>query len=183
MPPASIVTHRLETTRKCAGELSVDDPETLGLIRVLRLSNRMSVYGPDFVAIDFQPTGTPPVAPLSLGSCVSNAIDSAVVRLFDFGVVVAAGNEGLVHSLEELSPSHPRNEVIPLALHRIEKTGSARKSKAVETKSVELAEGRSQQAMTDTGIRLLDPSNRDLLPSDEKIRRHHFDLPSENLVE
>ncbi|KAF9791270.1 hypothetical protein BJ322DRAFT_1017805 [Thelephora terrestris] len=143
-----IITHRLETTRKRAGELSVDDLETLGLIHVLRLSSRMIefhpkrikpvgmmghsptrstgllelaaqrspsagadggiyvenlgfqgpigfwsrvgpnvvavkvlgddgngqnfdiVHGPNFVAIDFQRTGTPTIAPLSLGGGV-----------------------------------------------------------------------------------------------------------------
>ncbi|KAF9792031.1 hypothetical protein BJ322DRAFT_1015948 [Thelephora terrestris] len=177
MPSASIVTHRLETTGKRAGELSVDDLKTSRLFCVLRdsvaqfvrlrcyldpgdilivvkfnqdqcteglrlilFSNEPAsrddgifaytfdgtsedgytdskvspgfeavliggvtkgpnvvaakvlgddgngqnidiVYDLDFVVSDFQRNGTPTVAPLSLGSCISNAVDSPVVRV------------------------------------------------------------------------------------------------------
>ncbi|KAF9792030.1 hypothetical protein BJ322DRAFT_1015947 [Thelephora terrestris] len=63
------------------------------------------VYGPEFVAIHFQRTGTATIALLSLGGGVSNAVDSALVN---FGVVVAAGNEDVIDtrlkSRRRLSP-------------------------------------------------------------------------------
>ncbi|KAF9791980.1 serine protease [Thelephora terrestris] len=57
--------------------------------------NSNIISGLNFVATDFQRTGTPTVASLSLGGGASNAVDTAVIRLFNFGVpvVVAAGND------------------------------------------------------------------------------------------
>jgi cerevisin len=53
------------------------------------------ISGLNFVATDFKRTGSPTVASLSLGGGISNAVDNAIVQLFNSGVpvVVAAGNE------------------------------------------------------------------------------------------
>lgn len=69
------------------------------------------ISGLNFVATEFQRTGTPTVASLSLGGSVSNAVDSAVLRLFNSGVpvVVAAGNEN--QDVSNVSPARVKQAI------------------------------------------------------------------------
>jgi hypothetical protein len=56
------------------------------MISATRIAAKPSTfYGPDFVAIDFQRTGTATIALLSLGGGVSNAVDSAVNPMANIG--------------------------------------------------------------------------------------------------
>ncbi|KAF9647222.1 serine protease [Thelephora ganbajun] len=69
------------------------------------------ISGLNFVASEFKRTGTPTVASLSLGGGISNAVDNAVVRLFNSGVpvVVAAGNED--QNVVNVSPARVKQAI------------------------------------------------------------------------
>lgn len=79
------------------------------------------ISGLNFVAAEFLRTGAPTVASLSLGGGVSNAVDTAVLRLSTAGVpvVVAAGNEN--QDVQNVSPARVK-EAITVAASAINDT-------------------------------------------------------------